>query len=155
MPTEPVPVNEFITDLEAQWDASKVDSNFSNTAAYKPNFIEVTGADEPLRFNLNVADAIVVRAGNPAVSETPIGNWAYGNRIYNLELQIHTNADRQRLYNLMREVRRIVHARKSSLTNFQRTRFVDFNELTQEQVNVWTGVVTVSLENSMVLLETT
>ena len=85
----------------------------------------------------------------------PIGNWTYGNRIYNLEIQLYTNENRQRLYNLMREVRRIVHARKSSLTNFHRIRFVDFNELTQEQVNVWTGIVTVSLENSMVLLETT
>ena len=155
MPTEPMPVNEFITDLESQWVPNNVDSNFSNTAAYKPNFIEVTGDNEPLRFNLNVADAIVARAGNPAVRETPIGNWRYGNRLYNLELQIHTNANRQRLYNLMREVRRIVHARRSSLTNFHRIRFVDFNELTQEQVNVWTGTVTVSLENSMVLLETT
>ena len=155
MPTEPMPVNEFITDLESQWDPSKVDSNFSNSAAYKPNFIEVTGDSEPLRFNLNAADAVVARAGNPAVSEMPIGNWTYGNRINNLEIQLYTNENRQRLYNLMREVRRIVHARKSSLTNFHRIRFVDFNELTQEQVNVWTGIVTVSLENSMVLLETT
>ena len=43
MPTEPMPVNEFITDLESQWVPNNVDSNFSNTAAYKPNFIEVTG----------------------------------------------------------------------------------------------------------------
>ena len=155
MATEPVSVNEYITDLEAQWDPSKVDSNFSNTAAYKPNFIEVTGDDEPFRFNLNVADAIVVRAGSPALEETPIGNWTYGNRNYNLEIEIHTNENRQRLYNLMRELRRLAHARKSSLTNFQRVQFVSFAEQTQEQTNVWTGTANVALVNNMVLLETT
>ena len=91
MPTEPIPVNEYIADLEAQWDPSKVDSNFSNSAAYKPNFVEVTGDGEPFRFNLNAADAIVVRAGTPSVEETPIGNWTYGNRTYNIEVEIHTN----------------------------------------------------------------
>jgi len=150
---EPLPVNDFITDLEAQWDGSKVDSNFSSSV--KPNFIEVTGNNEPLRFNLNAADAVIIRAGSPAMEETPVGNWTYGNRTYNLEVQIYTNEDRQRLYNLMREVRRIIHARQSSLTNFQRVRFVSFNEETQEQVNVWTGTLNVTLQNSMVLLETT
>ena len=57
MPTEPVPVNEYITDLEAQWDGSKVDSNFSSSV--KPNFIEVTGDNEPLRFNLNADDVVI------------------------------------------------------------------------------------------------
>ncbi len=155
MPTEPMPVNEFITDLEAQWNPNNVDSNFSNSASDKPNFIEVTGNNEPMRFNLNAADAVVVRAGNPSVDETPLGNWKYGNRTYNLEVQLYTNENRQRLYNLMREARRIVHARRSSLTNFQRIRFVSFAELTQEQANVWTGTINVTLENSMVLLETT
>ena len=155
MPTEPMPVNEFITDLEAQWLPNNVDSTFANAAADKPNFIEVTGNSEPMRFNLNVADAVVVRAGTPSVDETPLGNWKYGNRTYNLEVQLYTNENRQRLYNLMREARRIVHARRSSLTNFQRIRFVSFAELTQEQANIWTGTINVILENSMVLLETT
>ena len=66
MATEPLPINEFITDLEGQWSASNVS---------KPAFIEVTGANEPIRFNLNVNDHIVGRAGSPAVQETPIGNW--------------------------------------------------------------------------------
>ena len=155
MATEPVPVNEYITDLESQWDPSKVDSNYTNSAEYKPNFIEVTGNDEPLRFNLNAADAVVARAGNPAVSETPIGNWTYGNRVYNLEIQLYTNADRQRLYNLMREVRKIIHARMHSLTNFQRQTFQNFAEEVSEQANMWTGTITIQLENNGVLLETT
>jgi len=149
MPTEPVPINEFLTDVNAQWTYS----NVSGTSA-KPAFVEVTGSDEPMRFNLNVNDHFVGRAGSPALEETPIGNWKYGNRIYSLELEVFTLASRQRLYDLMRELRRICHSRKHSLTNFQRQQFVSFQELTQEQANVWAGTININLENNAILLET-
>jgi len=54
----------------------------------------------------------------------------------------------------MREMRRICHARRHSLTNFQRQQFVSFQELTQEQANIWAGTVSVNLENHAILLET-
>jgi len=49
MPTEPVPINEFFVDVEDQWTYSNV---LGTTA--KPAFVEVTGDDEPMRFNLNI-----------------------------------------------------------------------------------------------------
>ena len=149
MPIEPVPINEFLVDVEDQWTYS----NVSGTTA-KPAFVEVTGDDEPMRFNLNVNDHFVGRAGTPALEETPIGNWKYGNRTYSLEIEVFTLTSRQRLYDLMREMRRICHARKHSLTNFQRQQFVTFQELTQEQANVWAGTVNITLENNAILLET-
>lgn len=149
MPTEPVPINEFLTDVNNQWTYS----NVSGTSA-KPAFVEVTGSDEPMRFNLNVNDHFVGRAGSPALEETPIGNWKYGNRIYSLEIEVYTLASRQRLYDLMRELRRICHSRKHALTNFQRQQFVSFQELTQEQANVWAGTININLENNAILLET-
>ena len=149
MPTEPVPINEFLTDVNNQWTYS----NVSGTSA-KPAFVEVTGDDEPMRFNLNVNDHFVGRAGSPALEETPIGNWKYGNRIYSLEIEVFTLASRQRLYDLMRELRRICHSRKHALTNFQRQQFVSFQELTQEQANVWAGTININLENNAILLET-
>ena len=79
MPTEPIPVNEFITDLENQWTHTNVPS-----AGKKPGFIEVTGAGEPMRYNLNVNDQIIARATGPALQEIPIGNRKFGNRIYNI-----------------------------------------------------------------------
>ena len=42
-----------------------------------------------------------------------------------------------------------------SLTSFQRIQFEAFTESTQEQVNVWTGAITIKLENNAILLETT
>jgi len=147
MPSEPLPVKEFLDELDAQWDASNV---------VEPRFIEVTGnTNDPLRYDLNVKDVVVGKAGTPAVDELPIGNWKYGNRTYNIELEVHTNSQRQRLYDIIREIRKLCHSRMHSLTNFHRIRFVSFNELTQQQVNVWSGIVNIQLENSAILLETT
>ena len=149
MPTEPMPINEFFVDLEGQWTYS----NVSGTSK-KPAFVEVTGASEPMRFDLNYNDHFVGRAGSPAIEEEPIGNWKYGNRTYNLEIEVFTLTSRQRLYDLSRELRRICHSRMHSLSNFQRQRFVNFQELTQEQANIWAGTITVTLENNAILLET-
>jgi len=147
MPSDPLPVKEFLDDLDAQWNASNV---------VEPQIIEATGeTNDPLRYNLNVKDALIGRAGTPAIEETPIGNWKYGNRVYNIELEVHTNANRQRLYDIAREIRKLCHARMHSLTNFQRIRFVGFQELTDQQVNVWSGTINVQLENNAILLETT
>jgi len=144
---EPLPIKDFLDELDAQWNASNV---------AEPKFIEVTGStNDPLRFNLNVGDVIFGRAGDPALEETPIGNWTYGNRVYNLAIEIYTNTSRQRLYDLVKEIRRICHARMHSLTSFQRIQFGAFTESTQEQVNIWTGAITIKLENNAILLETT
>ena len=145
MADEPIPIDAIITDLDSQWNASNVT---------KPSFITVNGANQPLRFDLNVGDHIIGKTGSPAFSEEPIGNWKYGNRTYGVELEVYTLTSRQRLYNLMQEIRRITHNRKHSLTNFQRQQFVNFSEDVSEQVNIWTGTIEIELENNAVLLDT-
>ena len=146
MPNEPMPASEVLDELDSQWNASNVT---------EPNYIEVTGANDPVRFNLNRADYIVGRAGAPEIQETPIANYKYGNRVYRVVLEVYTKDSRQRLYNLMREIRRICHARVHSLTNFQRITFNQFAEDNSEQVNVWVGTVDIELVNNAVLLEIT
>ena len=143
MADEPLPADDLLSQFNSQW-------NTSNVA--KPNLVVVTGNGEPLRFDLNAGDAVVARAGT--FTETPIGNWKYGNRSYTVNLEIWTLRERQRLYNIMQEIRRICHARMHSLTNFQRIQFMSFDEMTTDTVNVWTGNSQISLENSAVLLET-
>ena len=143
---EPLPVKDLLAVFDAQWNASNV---------VEPRFIEVTGStSDPLRFDLNVKDVIVGRPGNPAFNEQPIGNWKYGNRMYNIEIEVYTLTNRNRLYDLMREIRRICHKRMHSLTNFQRIQFQNFQELTQEQANIWAGTINIELVNNAVLLET-
>ena len=43
---------------------------------------------------------------------------------------------------------------KTSINYFQRQQFMNFEEVTQEQANIWMGTVSVDLENNAVLLET-
>ena len=143
MANEPMPADELLTDFNTQW-------NTSNVA--KPNLVVVTGNGEPLRFDLNAGDAVVAR--NSSFTETPLGNWTYGNREYTVDLEIWTLRERQRLFNPMQEIRRICHPRMHSLTNFQRIQFLNFSEMTSDTVNVWMGTVQIQLVNNDVLLET-
>ena len=51
MADEPIPIDDIFTDLDSQWNASNVT---------KPSFITVNAANEPIRFDLNVGDHLVV-----------------------------------------------------------------------------------------------
>lgn len=140
MANEPMPADELLTEFNSQWETDNV---------AKPNLVVVTGNGEPLRFDLNAGDALVAR--NTSFSENPIGNWAYVNREYSISLELWTLRERQRLFNIMQEVRRICHDRIHSLTNFQRLQFLSFSEATTDQVNVWMGTIQISLVNDAVL----
>ena len=76
MANEPLPADDLLTEFNSQWNASNV---------AKPNLVVVTGNGEPVRFDLNAGDAVVAR--NTAFSETPLGNWTYGNREYTVTLE--------------------------------------------------------------------
>ena len=142
---EPIAIDDIMTDLNGQWNASNV---------AKPSLVTVNGANQPFRFDLNVGDHVIGRTGSPAMDETPIGNHKYGNWSYSVELEVYTLNGRQRLYDLMLEIRRLCHSRRHSLTNFQRIMFQNFNEEVGEQANIWTGTIDILLENNGVLLET-
>lgn len=135
----PVPVSLLKTEVSAQWDTD-------NVAA--PTFIEVNVSAQSLRYDLNVKDALLFRAGSPTIAEEPIGNWQYVNRIYNVELELNTQVSRQRLYNMVQEVRRICYSRRHSMSDFQRLQFEGFNEITQNQANIWSGTVSIQLVNN-------
>jgi len=149
MPTEPVPVSEVKSALDSEWTFANVAST-----ADKPVFVEVNGDGDRIRFNTQISDTILIRPGTPAMAENFIGNYKYGNRIYNVEVEIWTSNERQRLYDLMREIRRSVHNTKHSLTNFQRWQVINFIEPTVAQANIWTGTMTLVLENNSIFLET-
>ena len=135
----PVPVSLLKTEVSAQWDTD-------NVAA--PNFIEVNVSAQSLRYDLNVKDALLFRAGSPTIAEEPIGNWQFVNRVYNVELELSTQVSRQRLYNMVQEIRRICYSRRHSMSDFQRLQFEGFNEVTQNQANIWVGTVSIQLVNN-------
>ena len=145
MPTEPVPVTEVMGEFDTNWNASNVT---------KPQLVELAGTDAVTRIDLNRGDYVIVRPGSPTLEETPIGNWKYINRMYNITAEIQTRNGRQRLYDLMAEIRKICHVRRHSMTNFQRLQFLNFNEEVGEQVNVWIGTIELQTVNENILAET-
>ena len=54
----------------------------------------------------------------------------------------------------MAEIRRICHARRHSMTNFQRLQFSNFNEASEDQIGVWAGTIEIGLVNENILAET-
>ena len=143
---EPIAVTDILSELNTQWNASNVT---------KPQLVELNGPEGIFRIDLNRADYIIGQPGSPTMEETPIGNWKFVDRTYSVTLSVQTRDSRQRLYNLMREIRKICHVRRHEMTNFQRLQFLNFNEDTTEQANVWTGTVTVQMVNQNVLAEIT
>lgn len=145
MPSEPVAVTDVLSELNTNWNASNV---------VKPQLIEMTGATDSIRINLNRGDYLIARPGSPTLEEIPVGNWKYVNRTYNIEVELQTKLSRQRLYDLMREIRKICHVRRHLMTNFQRIQFQNFSETVGEQVNVWIGTIQIQTINENILAET-
>jgi len=146
MANEPIPMSAVRSELDTNW---------ATTDIAEPGFIEENLMSDTQVFNLNRQNYIIIRAGIPAIEETPVGNWTYGNRLYRVELELMTKTDRQALWNLQAEVRRTLHARMHSFTSFQRVRFIDMQEDFDENVRVWSAKIQIELQNSGVLLETT
>jgi len=145
MPTEPVPVTDVLEELDTNWSASNVT---------KPQLVEMAGTDAITRLDLNRGDYVIARPGSPTLEEIPIGNWKYINRTYNITIELQTRNSRQRLYDLMAEIRKICHVRRHSMTSFQRLQFINFNEEVGEQVNVWLGTIELQVVNENILAET-
>ena len=142
---EPVPVTEILAEINTYWDTDNV---------AKPVLVELGGTDAATRIDLNRGDYLIGQSGSPSFEEVPIGNWKYINRTYNISIELQTRSSRQRLYDLMAEIRRICHVRRHSMTKFQRLQFQNFNETVGEQVNVWIGTIDLQTVNENVLAET-
>jgi|TARA_R110000765_G_scaffold404508_1_gene500772 hypothetical protein len=149
---EAIPTADIYNELDgygswAGWVAGNVT---------KPVLIEQTGAQtiQTTRIDLNRGDYVIVKSGSPSFKEDPIGNWQYVNRTSAVSVNIQTKVSRQRLYDLMAEIRRIAHVRRHSMTNYQRLQFVTFTESIDSEVNVWVGTVELELINNAVLAET-
>lgn len=138
-----IPIRSYLTDLETNYNPVNVDSSL-------PRFIEATEDNEPIYFNLTAGDAIVGKAGLPTFEEVPIGNWKFVNRAFNIELEVYTNKNRQQLYNLVQEIRRLAYSTRHSSTDYQRVQFQQFNELPEGKTNMWHGTMRLKLTNDAV-----
>lgn len=145
--SENIPVTDVVALLDAQWNSSNVT---------EPIFVEVNHVNTYVKHDLmNGGDLVTIRSGNPSLTETPIGNHSYGNREFNLIIDVFTALNRQRLWDLGGEIRRICHAKRHTMTNFQRILFLSLSETTQEEnEQIWDGEIRIVLQNAGVILET-
>lgn len=139
-----------------------LDKNWSEHAGHiaKPRLFDLGREGRTLRVDLDRIlggqgrqDLVIIKPYSPTLEEQPIGNWTYGNRVYNVLLEIYSPTSRQQLYNLMQEIRRICHYKMHSSVGFQRVQFQSFEELYEENFNLWVSDVTVQFVNNAVLLE--
>ena len=54
----------------------------------------------------------------------------------------------------MAEVRRICHAKRHDMSNFQRVQFVSFNESVDDTLGIWLGTCDVAMVNDSITAET-
>ena len=115
-----------------------------------PQFKEATEDNTPMYFNLTNGDAIIGKAGLPSFEEQPIGNWKFVNRTFNIELELYSNKNRQALYNVMQEIRRLAYSKRHSSDDYQRVQFQQFNELPEGKTNMWHGTIRLQLTNNAI-----
>ena len=138
-----IPIRSYLEDLESNMDISLIGGEM-------PQFKEATEDNTPIYFNLVYGDSIIGKAGLPTFEEVPIGNWKFVNRAYNIELELYTNTNRQQLYNLVQEIRRLAYTTRHSSTDYQRVQFQQFNELPEGKTNMWHGTMRLQLTNDAV-----
>ena len=148
---ETIPSNVITNMLTLHWTTE----NYADNDAPTPEIVDINEEDgRQIRYEqLSLGDLAFVKVDIPAMEETPIGSWVYGNRITKFIVEIWTEKDRQRLYDMMGEVRRIVHNQMHSLLEYQRIRFANFNEYTDEHANIWAGRIMIEGVNNAVILE--
>jgi len=138
-----IPIRSYLEDLETNWNPNNTDSTM-------PQFKEATEDNTPMYFNLTNGDAIIGKAGLPTFEEQPIGNWKFVNRMFNIELEVYTNTNRQALYNVIQEIRRLAYSKRHSSDDYQRVQFQQFNELPEGKTNMWHGTIRMQLTNNAI-----
>lgn len=146
MPNEPIPVDEVKSLLDANWTGGNVT---------EPTHVAVNDGTTQQRYDFRDTDLLLYIPDTPTFVEEPIGNWKYGNSRSRVLIEIYTKNGRQRLYDLSREIRRLIHNNESSMTNYQLAHYSSFNELTDMAYNVWIGRVIIELMNDGCLLNIT
>ena len=153
MTDEIIPAKEIKDILIQAW---------SETNSLRPRFVDLGSNETTLRIDLDrmlvptqgKQDLVVIYPGGTMLEE-PIGNWTYAHRTYFVNIDLYSIQSRQRLYNLMAEIRRILHFKMHHTPGFQRIQFKSYEETYDENLTLWVGTVEVELINSAVLMETT
>lgn len=138
--SETLPANVIATMLKDQWDEGNVKM---------PEIIEVNvPSNAVLRYDLNLGDVIFVRSDPTSVVYSYRCAYNYYDKRSIVAAEIHTKDSRQRLYDVMAEVRRVCEVNTHAVTGYQLLRFMNFTEFTTEELNIWRGSLTMNMESA-------
>lgn len=124
-----------------------LDSNWSTLDGYlpEPTWL-VLNDDNALRFNLSSGDVVLLRADSPTRDITNRDSWKYIDTRGIAKLELYTKHSRQRLYDLKAGIRDILHANLNAVPGYGLVKYQGFSEEIDDELNIWSGVITVQLE---------
>lgn len=130
----PVP-SEIIRDLiQQEW--------ISSERAPRPIVYAEDDLDNPGKGMLNRSDYVVVSFEGREETQANY-RYEYVDTTDRLTIYVKTNKNRQRLYNLIWEVRRIVYKWSKSLVPWQQVYLDGYQEQTDNEHRVWDAVVSI------------
>lgn len=148
---EPVPSTLILNMFEQKWD------NHSGNVP-KPKIIESnTRPENTLEIPLGIKEqsVIIIRPDVVGEQETLRDLGAmYKDVKFDVLVEIHSIVNRQRLYDLKAEVRRIIHANMHNFEGYDICYYRSFSDLGQANLNYWQGIIRVQFMSNKVLLDT-
>lgn len=119
----------------------------------KPIFVITNNPEEAIaRIDLNRGDYIVIRIDAPE-SIKYRGNIQYYDRIFSIVLDLWTKKDRQRLRDIWKTVKAICLDKKHNFSGYQLIRLNSYAEMTTETLNIWRGIIRLTVESHGVAAE--
>jgi len=119
----------------------------------KPQFIVINDPESPeVRVNYNDGDAIIISTDSSEQIRYR-GNIQYYDRIVPVSLDIRTKENRQRLHDMWKMVRIILFSKKHDFPSYQLIKMIGYQEMVNEELNIWRGVARVQLDNHCISVD--
>jgi len=119
-----------------------------------PRFMVINDPDDSeSRIDYNMCDIIIVTTDGSEQLKFR-GNIQYYDRIVPVSLDIRTMENRQRLHDIYKMLRMILFNRKHDFPNYQLIKMLGYQEMVNQEKNIWRGVFRVQLENNAIPAET-
>lgn len=116
----------------------------------KPYIIEANSTEEPYaRVNIRSGDYVIIRQDPAGLTTRMRGTYRYYDRVFTLILELYTSDSRQRLYDMMAMIRKIIFTKQWDTDNnqYQLIRFGSFAEILYTELNIWHGQIRITFED--------
>jgi len=145
---EQIPPDITQTLLDTYW-------NDMNGRVPKPILLILNTGQEPPVETVGDNDYILISTDAGGEEEKLRDAWAYKDIKFTVMLEIATMINRQRLYDLKKIIRGIIHTNihNQTVTGFHIIRYNGFREIVVDTQNIWKGIVTCSFESNGIILD--